>query len=50
MFRVDVMFKGMDNIDQLFRIGEVMGSAAIEEYVNKYVLKPDARIREWIYR
>lgn len=38
----------MDNIDQLFKIGEILGSDSIRAYVKKYGLKPDVMIREWL--
>lgn len=40
-----MFFKGLDNIDQLFKIGEIVGSDTIRAYVKKYGLKPDHRIR-----
>ena len=40
----------MDNIDQLFKVGEIVGSDSIRTYVKKYGLKPDHHIREWMHR
>ena len=40
----------MDNVDQLFKIGEIVGSDSIRTYVKKYGLKPDHQIREWLHR
>lgn len=45
MFRKSVFFKGMDNVDQLFKIGEIMGTADIIAYVKKFGLKPESKIR-----
>lgn len=38
----------MDNVDQLFKIGEILGTESIRNYVKKYGLKPDPAIREWL--
>ena len=48
IFRKSVFFKGMDNIDQLFKIGEILGCSAIRTYVKRNNLKPDITIREWL--
>ncbi len=45
MFRKPAFFRGADNVDQLFKIGEIMGTAGIVSYVKKYSLKPDQKIR-----
>ncbi len=45
LFGKGVFFRGEDNTDQLFKIGEILGSNSIREYVKRYGLKPDAKIR-----
>ena len=35
-----VIFRGDDNVDQLRRIAEVLGTSDIEKYIQKYKLKP----------
>jgi casein kinase II subunit alpha len=48
IFKKSVFFKGEDNIDQLKKIGEIIGTTDIANYVKKYGLKPDQRLREWL--
>lgn len=38
----------MDNVDQLFKIGEIMGTADVIAYVKKFGLKPESKIRDWL--
>jgi hypothetical protein len=40
----------MDNVDQLFKVGEIMGTEDIRKYVKRLGLKPDVRIQQWLQR
>ena len=41
-----MIFKGDDNVDQLRKIAEVLGSEEILRYVQRYKLKPDPKVRD----
>jgi len=38
LFKIDTMFKGSDNFDQLARIVSVLGTEGLENYIGKYKL------------
>ena len=38
LFKIDTMFKGSDNFDQLARIVNVLGTQGLENYIGKYKL------------
>jgi casein kinase II subunit alpha len=44
LFRIDTMFKGSDNFDQLVKIVNVLGTQKLEEYLKAYklTLPPEA--------
>jgi len=46
IFKKSVFFKGEDNIDQLKKILEIVGILDIQNYVKKYGLKPDPKLKE----
>lgn len=39
LFKMDTLFKGSDNFDQLARIVSVLGTAGLENYLQKYKLE-----------
>ena len=45
IFKKPVIFRGDDNVDQLRRIAEVLGTADIEKYISRYKLKPETSVR-----
>ena len=38
LFKIDTLFKGSDNYDQLARIVSVLGTDALQNYLRKYKL------------
>jgi len=48
IFKINIFFKGDDNPDQLRKIAQVMGTADIERYIQKYKLRPDQKAKEYI--
>ena len=48
MFRIGILFRGDDNNDQLFKIAEIMGTADINKYVQKFKLNPDPKRKEFL--
>lgn len=45
IFKKAVIFKGDDNVDQLRKIAEILGTSDIEKYIQKYKFRPDAKVR-----
>ena len=39
LFKMDTLFKGSDNFDHLARIVSVLGTAGLENYLQKYKLE-----------
>ena len=50
IFRKEPFFHGHDNYDQLVRIGKVLGTAELYEYVQKYNVDLDPRYNELLGR
>jgi casein kinase II subunit alpha len=44
-----VIFKGDDNLDQLYKITEVLGAEDVLKYIQRYKLKPDPKVYEFLY-
>jgi casein kinase II subunit alpha len=38
LFKIDTLFKGSDNFDQLARIVNVLGTDGLQNYLKKYKL------------
>ena len=50
IFRKEPFFHGHDNYDQLVRIGKVLGTEELYEYVEKYQIEMDSRFNDILGR
>lgn len=48
IFKVETMFKGKDNVDQLGKIVQVLGSADLVAYIKKYNMVVEEAIEDCI--
>jgi casein kinase II subunit alpha len=39
IFKIEILFKGKDNYDQLVKIAKILGSKELYEYCDKYEVK-----------
>jgi casein kinase II subunit alpha len=50
IFRKEPFFHGHDNYDQLVRIGKVLGTEELYEYLDKYQIELDPRFNDILGR